>query len=1162
MKNQNKITVDGNTATASMAYMMSDLALIYPITPSSPMAENTDVWASKGKKNIYGKVVEVTEMQSEAGAAGALHGALTAGAKATTFTSSQGLLLMIPNMYKIAGELLPCVIHVAARTIATHALSIFGDHSDVMSVRQTGFSMVASSSVQEAQDMALACHIATNVSKVPFIHFFDGFRTSHEVNTITSIDDKTVKSLAEKYGNIYERPSEFTPSNPIQKGTNQGEDIFFQNREAANKYIDAVPSIFENVLEELKKATGRHYKLFEYYGDPNAEQVIVIMGSGADTTIQAVEKLASKGIKIGAIKVRLYRPFDSKRFAQTLPKTTKVLTILDRTKESGAVFEPLAEDVISALCDTGVSGIKVLGGRYGLSSKEFTHDHVISVYENMISESPKNHFTVGINDDVTYTSLPTNSLKLDFSVKDCIECRFYGLGSDGTVSANKNSIKIISEYAGLYGQAYFVYDSKKSGSLTISHLRMSHNPINAPYLTQYPDFVACHNKTYVKKYDMLSTIKDGGTFLLNSPWTDEEIEKELPASMKKFIADKHLKFYTIDAEKVAEEVGLNKRINVVMQTAFFALSNILPVEEAINHIKTAAAKTYASKGEAVVQMNINAIDSSLSKLRQVSYPESWSNVTSEPSFCPIDDPYYKNYIRPIELKHGNDLPVSSFDPTGSNHTSTSAYEKRNIATMLPKWIKDNCIQCNQCALVCPHAVIRPYLVPTDSELAKAVDAKPAIGVPGYSFKIQISPRDCTGCENCVKICPALNKALEMVKLDDIFEVEEQNYEKLKDIENPKTIFRKETVKGSQFEKPLFEFSGACSGCGETPYLKLLSQLFGEEMIIANATGCSSIFSGTAPTCPYTKTKAGFGPAWSNSLFEDNAEFGLGMKKAVDSNRKHLTETITYAIENNIYSNEFTEKLKLWLTQEKKEQSLALEIKNEILSLYKQDKTNETTKALYGYVAALFETSVWIIGGDGWAYDIGYGGLDHVLASGEDVNILVLDTEVYSNTGGQASKATPKGSVAKFAAAGKQTQKKNLGAMARQYPNVYVAQVALGANQQATITALKEAKENKGPSIVICYCPCINHGSDMSNTQAQEKLAVETGYWPIYRYNPVTDKVTFDTKLPTKEYEEFTKTQSRYFTLAKTNAEESEKLISSAKEHATAVIKNLEEESKK
>ena len=1162
MENKNKVTIDGNTAAASMAYMMSDLALIYPITPSSPMAENVDVWSSKGKKNIYGNIIEVTEMQSEAGAAGALHGALTAGSKATTFTSSQGLLLMIPNMYKIAGELLPCVIHVAARTIATHALSIFGDHSDVMGVRQTGFAMAASSSVQEAQDMALACHLATEVSRVPFIHFFDGFRTSHEVNTITPISDETVKLLAEKNGNIYQRVNEFTPSNPIQKGTSQGEDIFFQNREAANKYIEAVPEVFESILEDIKEATGREYKLFEYYGSKDATQVIVIMGSGADTTIQAVETLSNNGVKIGAIKVRLYRPFDVNRFISVLPKTTKIITVLDRTKESGAVYEPLAEDVISALNDAGISGIKVLGGRYGLSCKEFTYNHVVSIYENMLQIQPKNHFTVGINDDVTNTSLPENKIKVDFSNDKTVEYRFYGLGSDGTVSANKNSIKIISDYAGLYGQGYFVYDSKKSGSLTTSHLRISHEPINAPFLTETPDFVACHNKSFVKKYDMISTIKQGGTFLLNAPWTDEELENELPASMKKFIAEKNLKFYIIDAEKVAEDVGLNRRINVVMQTAFFALSKILPVDTAITHIKTAASKTYASKGEKVVQMNINAIDSSLSRLREVNYPKSWANITSSVTFNPIDDPYYKNYILPIELKLGNDLPVSAFDPTGSSHTGTSAYEKRNIATMLPKWIKENCIQCNQCALVCPHAVIRPYLVESDSELAKEVDAKPAIGIPGYSFKIQISPSDCTGCENCVKACPAINKALQMVKAEEIFEVETEKYNKLKDVQNPKTVFKKETVKGSQFEKPLFEFSGACAGCGETPYIKLLTQLFGEELIIANATGCSSIYAGTAPTCPYTKSKDGFGPAWSNSLFEDNAEFGLGMKKAVNSNRKHLEDIMTNAIENNVYSAEFTEKLKLWLSQEKKDKTLALEIKNSILSMYKEDNNNETTKALYSYVAALFETSVWIIGGDGWAYDIGYGGLDHVLATGEDVNILVLDTEVYSNTGGQASKATPKGSVAKFAAAGKQTQKKNLGAMARQYPNVYVAQVALSANPQATITAFKEAKENKGPSIIICYCPCINHGSDMSNTPAQQKLAVESGYWPIYRYNPTTDKLTYDSKLPSKEYEEFTSTQSRYFSLAKTNAEASKELISSAKKHAQGVIKNLEEESKK
>lgn len=1163
MEKQKNITIDGNTAASSMAYMLSDMALIYPITPSSPMAENIDAWAVKGKKNIFGNTVEVTEMQSEAGAAGALHGALTAGSKATTFTSSQGLLLMIPNMYKIAGELLPCVIHVAARTVATHALSIFGDHSDVMGVRQTGFAMAASSSVQEAQDMALASHLATNITRVPFVHFFDGFRTSHEVNTISAIDDETVKTLANSYGNIWDRTCEFTPSNPIQKGTNQGEDIFFQNREAINRYVDAVPDVFERVLKDIGTVTGRKYSCFEYFGAKDATSVIVVMGSGADTTIQAVKKLAENGHKVGVIKVRLYRPFSTQRFVKLIPETTKVITVLDRTKECGATFEPLAEDVISALADSGRTGIKVLGGRYGLSCKEFTHANVISVYENSVSARPKNHFTVGINDDVTKTSLPENKIKLDFSDKNMVECRFYGLGSDGTVSANKNSIKIISEYAGYYGQGYFVYDSKKSGGLTTSHLRMSKKPINMPYLTINPDFVACHNKSYVNKYDMLSSIKQGGTFLLNAPWSDVEMDKELPASMKQFIARKKLKFFVIDAEKVAEEVGLNRRINVVMQTAFFGLSGILPVDKAIEYIKNAAAKTYASKGEKVIQMNMNAIDKSLANLRKVNYPDSWANATSSPTANLIDDPYYKNYIKPIEMKLGDSLPVSAFEVTGSSHTATSAYEKRNIATSLPKWIAENCVQCNQCSLVCPHAVIRPYLVPTDSELAKEVGAKPALGIPGYSFKIQISPKDCTGCENCVKVCPAINKALEMVKAEDIFDKEDELYNKLKDVENPKTIFKKETIKGSQFEKPLFEFSGACAGCGETPYIKLLTQLYGEEMIVANATGCSSIYSGTAPTCPYTKTKDGFGPAWSNSLFEDNAEFGLGMRKSVKSNRTHLTEIIKQAVENKVYDANFTAKLETWLSQETKDKKLALEIKQDILNLYKTNKSNETTKALYGLVASLFETSVWIIGGDGWAYDIGYGGLDHVLASGEDVNILVLDTEVYSNTGGQASKSTPMGSVAKFAAGGKQTQKKNLGAMAMQYPNVYVAQVALGANPQATITAFKEAKENKGPSIIICYCPCINHGSDMSNTQAQEKLAVESGYWPIYRYNPTTQKLVMDEKLPPqKNYEDFTCTQSRYFTLAKTSAEESARLISNAKQHATELLKNLQEQSDK
>jgi len=1162
MDKQKNITIDGNTAAASMAYMLSDLAMIYPITPSSPMAENIDQWAAKGKRNIFGNTVEVTEMQSEAGAAGALHGALTAGSRATTFTSSQGLLLMIPNMYKIAGEMLPCVIHVAARTIATHALSIFGDHSDVMAVRQTGFAMTAASSVQEAQDMSLACHLATSKTKIPFIHFFDGFRTSHEVNTITPISDEVVKALAEKQGNIYERIHEFTPSNPIQKGTNQGEDIFFQNREACNKFIDAVPAEFEKILNDIGDATGRKYGLFEYYGAKDATNVIVVMGSGADTVVQTAIKMADAGEKVGVIKVRLYRPFSISHFINALPKTTKIISVLDRTKECGATYEPLAQDVISALSDAGVAGIKVIGGRYGLSSKEFTHDHVIAIYENAEKDTPKNHFTVGIVDDVTFTSLDKNTKEYDFSDKDMVECRFYGLGSDGTVSANKNSIKIISEYAGLYGQGYFVYDSKKSGGLTISHLRMSKKEINAPYLTIHPDFVACHNKSYVSKYDMLSQIKEGGTFLLNAPWTDAELDKELPASMKKFIANKNLKFYVIDAEKVAEEVGLNRRINVVMQTAFFALSNILDVNTAIEHIKTAAAKTYASKGEKVVQMNIMAIDKSLENLREVSVPAAWANATSDASFCPIDDPYYKDYIHPIELKEGDNLPVSRFDVTGSSHTGTSAYEKRNIATQLPKWIAENCIQCNQCSLVCPHAVIRPYLVKTDSDLAKEVGAKPALGIPGYSFKIQISPKDCTGCENCVKVCPAINKALEMVKAEDILDKEDELYNKLKDVENPKTVFKKESVKGSQFEKPLFEFPGACAGCGETPYIKLLTQLYGEEMIVANATGCSSIYSGTAPTCPYTKSKDGFGPAWSNSLFEDNAEFGLGMKKSAKNNRLHLTEVVEKAVAEKVYDDALTSKLQTWLEQDKKDKELAKEIKAEIEKAYAADKSNETTKAIYALSASLFEVSVWIIGGDGWAYDIGYGGLDHVLASGEDINILVLDTEVYSNTGGQASKATPMGSVAKFAAAGKTTQKKDLGKIARAYPNVYVAQVAMGANQQATINAFKEAKENKGPSIIIAYCPCINHGSDMSNSQAQQKLAVETGYWPIYRYNPATDKLVIDSKEPSKEYEDFTSTQSRYFTLAKTSKERSETLISGAKEHAKEQRADLVEESNK
>lgn len=1139
-----KITVDGNTACASMSYLFSDLALIYPITPSSPMAENIDAWSANKKLNLMGKPVKVTEMQSEAGASGALHGALTAGANATTFTSSQGLLLMIPNMYKIAGELLPCVIHVAARTVATHALSIFCDHSDVYACRGTGFSMIASSSVQEAQDMSLASHITTLASHVPVLHFFDGFRTSHEINTIDAIDEQIARTIALECSVISKRPCALTPLAPTIRGTSQSEDIYFQNREASSVYYANFADTFDAVLKVINKHTGRKYSAFEYYGAKDATNVVVCMGSGADTVVDTTLTLAKLGNKVGAIKVRLYRPFDADRFIKALPKSVKTITVLDRSKECGAALDPLAQDVASAILGSGLN-VKVIGGRYGLSSKEFTPNMVVSVFENAQKTKPKNHFTVGIIDDIGGSSLPENKLKLTSS-NSTVDCVFYGLGSDGTVSANKNSIKIISEQAKMFGQAYFVYDSKKSGSLTTSHLRISKKPINMPYLISQPDFVACHNKSFLAKYDMLSGIKDGGTFLLNAPYkTLAEFEHYIPANVRKTIANKQLKFYCIDAESIAQQVGLNRRINLIMQTAFFALGNFLPIKKSIECIKTMAQKTYASKGEKVISMNFEAVDQALNSLFEVVYPSSWNKFATEQEIS-SKNKYYNEYLKPILEHKGNNLPVSSFNASGEHRTGTSCLEKRNIATSLPMWKCENCIQCNFCSLVCPHAVIRPYLIKSDDKLSTKMPSKPALGVPGYNFKMQISPLDCTGCGNCALVCPAKEKALVMVDAEQILSTEQKYFKLLENHENTPTVFNKFTIKGSQFQKPLFEFSGACAGCGETPYIKLLTQLFGENLLIANATGCSSIYSGTAPTCPYTKLANGTGPAWANSLFEDNAEFGLGMKKAYDSNRELLLSLVELAIADKVFSPNITNLLSEWKngnnSAELANKILAALEKNSNFNAIQQQWENSIFNSIQQQMAnsiinlkgALVDTSVWIIGGDGWAYDIGYGGLDHVLASGEDVNILVLDTEVYSNTGGQASKATPMGATAKFAAGGKNTHKKDLGALARVYPNVYVAQVALGANMQATISAFKEAKEHKGPSIIIAYCPCINHGTDMSTTPNQQKLAVESGYWPIYRYNPTTDTLTLDQAQPSKKFTDFALTQSRYFVLQKSS----------------------------
>ena len=1139
------ITTDGNTACASMAYMMSEMAFIYPITPSSPMAENVDAWSAKSKKNLFGQTVSLTEMQSEAGASGALHGALSGGSLATTFTSSQGLLLMLPNMYKIAGELLPCTIHVAARTVATHALSIFGDHSDVMSARQTGFCFLASSSVQEAQDMALIAHIASLKSSVPFLHFFDGFRTSHEINTIEEIDEATIRALAPFDAIASFKSRALTPSAPVQRGTAQNEDIFFQAREASNAFYNNVPSIVNQVFKDFYKQTGRKYSAFEYYGAKDATAVVVAMGSGADTVIQTAEYLASKGEKVGAIKVRLYRPFDSKALVNCIPETVKIMSVLDRTKECGSSFEPLALDVISAV-NEHKRNITILGGRYGLSSKEFTPSHVYAIYQNMYKKSPKNHFTIGIEDDVCFTSLEVKK-ELNLSNSKEICAKFFGLGSDGTVSANKNTVKIIGEEAKLNAQAYFVYDSKKSGSVTTSHLRLSKDKIVAPYLISSSDFIACHNKTFLFKFNVLDGIKQNGTFLLNTPWLDSELDKELPASVKRQIAEKKLKFYVIDAEGLASKVGLNRRINLIMQTAFFALSGILPLRTAIDYIKNSAIKSYGSKGEHVLQMNMTAIDNSLALLREVKYPLSWKNCQEEQSSQKVTSEYFKNYMKPILSLLGNQLKVSDMSPTGEVPTATSQFEKRNIANVLPKWIAENCIQCNQCALVCPHACIRPYLVKSGSNESKKVGAVPALSVDGYDFKIQLSPKDCTGCGNCAHVCPAINKALEMVDAEEIADKEEIKYEILKNIINPKTIFKKESIKGSQFEKPLFEFSGACAGCGETPYIKLLTQLYGEKLIIANATGCSSIYGGSSPTCPYAKNQKGQGPAWANSLFEDNAEFGLGLKKSANKNRESLIYQIENCINNNDVSTKLKRLLQEWLEQDKKDDDFAIQIRTQITTELKQNP-NPTLKNLYSLNASLFDSTVWIIGGDGWAYDIGFGGIDHVLHSNEKVRILVLDTELYSNTGGQASKATPMGAVAKFATQGKRTHKKDLGAIAMTYPNVYVASISMGASMAQTITAFKEAEEFDGPSIIIAYCPCINHGTDLSFAQEQEKNAVLSGYWNLYRYSPQTGIIN-DPPFAKQQYSEFIKTQSRYFTLAKNQPEIANRLFLLAENYA-------------
>lgn len=1079
--------MDGNTAASYVSYAFSELAIIYPITPSSPMAELADEWQAVGKENLFGQVPKVVQMQSESGAAGALHGALACGALATTYTCSQGLLMMQPNMFKIAGELLPAVFHVSARAIATHALSIFGDHQDVMACRQTGFAMLVSSSVQETMDMALIAHLSTLKSSVPFLHFFDGFRTSHEMTKIDALEYGEMKSLIDKADIERFRRRALTPDAPVCRGTTQNPDIYFQNRESANEYYLSLPSTVQNVMDLVAKTTKRAYHVFDYYGDGNAEYVIVLMGSGASTAEETVETINAEGEKTGVVKVRLYRPFDGKAFCNALPKTCKKIAVLDRTKEAGSLGEPLYLDVCAALKENGRQDILVVGGRYGLGSKEFTPSMCCAVFENLKQETPKNHFTVGIEDDLSHVSLNV-SKKIVTLPPDCISCKFYGLGSDGTVGANKNSVKIIGNHTDLYVQAYFSYDSKKSGGVTLSHLRFSKSPIRAAYLIDRADFVACHTPSYLTRYDMLNDVKEGGMYLLNCPFHEmDDLEKHLPAAMKRQIAEKRLQFYVIDATKIANEVGLNGRTGTIMQAAFFALNPaILPYENAIEYLKEELNRTFSKKSSDVLARNFTAIDRTKAALRKIDYPKEWKNADTgaQPPDLPENE-YFRKFMYPILSMRGDELPTSAFQADGSVPTGTVKYEKHGMPYLLPKWIPENCIQCNQCAFVCPHACIRPFLTEKTREKPKDFHTIDAMGLNDTGYRIQVSIHDCMGCGVCANVCPAKEKALVMRTSSDLQTNEGENWNFAQTLPSISTPFKRNTVKGSQFYPPLFEFSYACSGCGETPYIKVLTQLFGEKMLIANATGCSSIYGGSAPACPYTKNSDGKGPAWANSLFEDNAEFGLGMRLA-------------------------------W-------------------NIRQEPPKNK---------------SVWIIGGDGWAYDIGYGGLDHVLASGENVNVLVLDSEVYSNTGGQSSKATPLGAVARFAAKGKRLKKKELGLMAIQYGYVYVAQVSMGANKQHFLNVLTEAEAYDGPSLIIAYSPCIAHGMNMEKCMEEERLAVDCGYWNLYRFHPALkaegkNPFQLDSKAPTADLRTFFMGENRFATLKKQLPDEADSIFAQA-----------------
>ena len=1134
-------TMDGNTAAAWTSYAFTEVAGIFPITPSSPMAEVTDEWAANGRKNIFGQTVNVVEMESEAGAAGAVHGSISTGALTTTYTASQGLLLMIPNMYKIAGELLPAVFHVSARALAYHALNIFGDHSDVMACRQTGFAMLCSNSVQEVMDLAAVAHLSTIKGRVPFLHFFDGFRTSHEIQKVECTDYDELAKLVDYDALAKFRSDALNPEHPVIRGTAQNPDIYFQGREASNKFYNELPAIVEEYMEKVSKMTGRDYKLFNYYGAPDADRVIVAMGSVCEALEEVIDHLNAKGEKVGLVKIHLYRPFKADAFLAAIPETAKKIAVLDRVKEASGQGEPVYLDTLAAFFKAGRQAT-IVGGRYGLGSKDVTPAQLISVYENLKQDQPKNDFVIGIVDDVTNNSLPALP-EVDVAGEGTISCKFWGLGADGTVGANKNSIKIIGDHTDMYAQAYFHYDSKKSGGVTQSHLRFGKNPIRSTYLVKTADFVACHNQAYMNLYDILGDIKEGGTFLLNCEWdTVEKLEAELPANVKRALVEKKVNFYVIDATKIANEIGLGNRTNSVLQSAFFKLADIIPIEEAVGYMKDAIKKSYGKKGDAIVNMNYAAVDAGVNNFKKIEVPASWKDAKDEEKAASNAPEFIEKIVKPINACKGDDLPVSAFVGREDGHfeSGTTAYEKRGVAVTVPKWDASKCIQCNQCSYVCPHATIRPILL-TEEEAAKAPEGFGAVagkgkGVDQYQFKMQVSPLDCLGCGSCAKVCPAKESALTMVPLHEEM-AEAANWEYAMTVSPKENPMDKYSVKGSQFEQPLLEFSGACAGCGETPYIKLVTQLFGDRMYVANATGCSSIWGASAPSMPYTTNHKGQGPAWCNSLFEDNAEFGLGMFLGQKQRRTRTAENVKALIEMGVAAAEGQAWLDTMnLGEESKATSAAL---LEAVKAYSGD--NAEAKALCNEVITdadlLVKKSQWIFGGDGWAYDIGYGGLDHVLASGEDVNVFVLDTEVYSNTGGQASKATPAGAVAKFAASGMKTKKKDLGMMAVSYGYVYVAQVAMGASQAQLIKAIKEAESYPGPSLIIAYAPCINHGfkGGMSVAQERIKKAVECGYWHMWRYNPLLkaegkNPFVLDSKEPTGDFREFILDEVRYSSL--------------------------------